>query len=70
MLPETISVNEAAKRWLCSPGRIRKAVKAGELKAYQTGKAVLIDVNEGDSWFRRSGEKLIKKPTSRRRKEW
>ncbi|EKD33701.1 MAG: hypothetical protein ACD_75C02623G0007 [uncultured bacterium] len=67
-LPPTLTIPEGAIRWGCSEGKLRIAISKGELKAIMPGKKILINLDEGDSWWRSSGEKLIKVGSRRKRK--
>lgn len=67
-LPETVTIPNGATRWGVSKDTLRRAIRIGALKAYKPGKEILIDVSEGDSWWRSSGAKLIKVGSRRRRK--
>lgn len=67
-LPNAITIPEACVRWGVSRNTLIRRIEEGKLKAYKPGQNILIDVDEGDSWWRTSGEKLVKNNAGSRRK--
>lgn len=67
-LPPTLTIPEGAKRWMCSPNKLRAAIAKGELPAIKPGNKILIRIDEGDSWWRSSGKELVKAGSRRRRR--
>ena len=68
-LPPTLTIPEGAARWGCSQNKLRAAITKGELPAIMPGKKILIRIDEGDSWWRSSGKKLIKTCSRGQRKQ-
>ena len=67
-LPEYVTIPQAIERWGVGKDKLRSLIRKGELKAYRPAKDILIDVDSGDSWWRRSGEKLLVIPKDNRRR--
>lgn len=65
-LPPTLTIPEGAKRWGCSPGKLRSLIKKGIIPAIKPGNRILIRVDEGDSWWRTSGKELVNAVSIRR----
>jgi plasmid maintenance system antidote protein VapI len=54
MLPETITIKDAATRWDCSEKTIRRAISEKSLLTYGRGKRLHIDIESGDEWWKAS----------------
>lgn len=60
-LPVTITIPEGCARWGVSRNTLLRKIKEGRIKAYKPGQTILVDLDEGDSWYRTSGEHLVDK---------
>lgn len=60
-LPNTITIPEGVIRYGVSRNTILRRVAEGRFKSYKPGSRILIDVDDADSWYRTSGEKLVDK---------
>jgi len=51
MIPETIDISAASKRYKCSARTIRRRIKTGEIAAIMPGRQILVVLDSGDAWF-------------------
>lgn len=71
-IPETISYDDAAKRWGVDRALIKREIGKGNIVAFRPGKRVHISVESGDKWFleskSRAQESAKRSPIKRRKK--